>query len=152
MWVDSRYRSLVGSFTLQSAIGDIGITGANSGRCELLSRRAFAFPFLVGVARCSSLAAVSARGGGLGLSCVRPVIPAFVLSEEGTDRSSSTAVDPLELPPPRDGKPSKMRYSSSSACFSVQHPCQQFLQSQTKNWKQKVSTLRHGWKQIQRLL
>ena len=117
-------------------IGDIGITG---GRCV--------FP-LVGAARCSSLGCVKERGGGRARSwwCRR-------LCDEAKERSSVTAVDPPEvLSPLLEWRPSRTRYSSASASFSVLQPCQQLRQSQTRNWKQKVSMPRQGWKQMHRFL
>lgn len=49
---------------------------------------------------------------------------------------------------------SRASYSSSIArySFSVQQPCQQFFQSQTKNQKQKASIFMQGWKQIHKFL
>src|SRR5881275_723279 len=46
---------------------------------------------------------------------------------------------------------SSITFSFSRYSFSVQHPCQQFFQSQTKNWKQNASIFMQGWKQMHRL-
>ncbi len=90
------------------------------------------------------LVKVSAGGRMLSFSKTLPVTDGLLLSEEDTTRSSATLVETPELPPALVGNPSRMAYSSASACFSVQQPCQQFLQSQTRNWKQNRSILRQG--------
>lgn len=122
-------------------IGDKGMTGASSGSSVLLFVCAYPFWLLpssefVDSDDWSSLALMSVSGGGL-FCRDRPPREGLWLLEEATERSSATAVDPLELLPPlpaplplEEGRsPLRKAYSASRASFSVQQPCQQLRQS-----------------------
>lgn len=117
------------------------MTGASSGSSVLLNLCAYPLWWLpssefVDSDEWSSLAMMSDSGGGL-FCTERPPREGLWLLEEATERSSATAVDPLELFPPLpaplpldEGRsPLRKAYSASRASFSVQHPCQQLRQS-----------------------
>lgn len=111
-----RMISLLSQYSLIK--GDRGLTGASSGNCDAVFACPFCSTCLAGVVGGgSSLALVSVRGGGLPRLFLEDM--ALLLAEDARDRSSQTAVDPFELSPLLETKPSSTRYSSSSASFSV---------------------------------